>query len=322
MLRIGWVVLLVTAIPLVGSAQEAAKAVSENEGDKALLRLDGNVRGIIVGLQRATLAVLSARQIVTYFHVPLNKLPDWVRAGTDVTVQYRVSADGSFWAEHIDPYKPPTPTTPPAMTTPTVTIVPLEQTPSSAPTPLQRQGSLTELRRRTLPSRGLSALQSRLNAPLNLLENEVQRLLPHYRAAVRFFNPNLTDSQAEALASAVLRCAIRHGIDPRLVVAVIACESTFRPDAVGKRGEIGLGQLKPETAAGLGVDPYDPVQNIDGCVRYLRQQLDRFGSVELALAAYNAGPTAVQKAGGIPQNGVTPRYVQKVLELYRRLCGQ
>ena len=115
---------------------------------------------------------------------------------------------------------------------------------------------------------------------------------------------------------------MRNGVDPRLVVAVIACESSFRPDTIGKKGEIGLGQLKPETAAGLGVDPYDPVQNIDGCVRYLKQQLDRFGSLELALAAYNAGPNAVSRAGGIPQNGITPRYVQKVLDLYRRLCGQ
>ncbi len=180
------------------------------------------------------------------------------------------------------------------------------------------------MRQWQLGARGLSSALRRTFSPPSVspIESEVHRLLPHYKAAAKFFNPNLTDEQAEALAGAILRFSIRKGIDPRLVVAVIACESSFRPDAVGKKGEIGLGQLKPETAAGLGVDPHDPIQNIEGCVGYIKQQLERFGSLELALAAYNAGPTSVSKAGGIPQNSVTPRYVQKVLELYRKLCGQ
>jgi len=301
----------------------------ENETPKTE-KLDGTVKGIIVGLNRVTLAVLSSRQVMSYFHTSQEKLPSWLRTGIEVTVHYRRESDGSLWIEKISPYKPPEQT--PTTITPVFTQTPMASFPnfSAAPQtffPAQtmvqsRQGSIETLRERQLTSRGLtSALRSRVSS-LNPIESEVMRLLPHYKAAAKFFNPNLTEEQAETIAAAILRSSIQNGVDPRLVVAVIACESSFRPDAVGKKGEIGLGQLKPETAAGLGVDPYDPVQNIDGCVRYLRQQLDRFGSLELALAAYNAGPNAVSKAGGIPQNGITPKYVQKVLDLYRRLCGQ
>lgn len=294
-------------------------------------KLDGTVKGIIVGLNRVTLAVLSPNQVMTYLHANQEKLPSWVRTGIEVTVHYRKDESGSLWIEQIEPYKPPE--TSPASTSSLVTRTPTfnyfgafttpQTTTNTAQTsPQSRQGTVADLRERQLSSRGLtSALQSRIST-LDPIEAEVLRLLPHYKAAAKYFNPNLTDEQATTIAAAILRSSIRNGVDPRLVVAVIACESSFKPDTVGKKGEIGLGQLKPETAAGLGVDPYDPVQNIDGCVRYLRQQLDRFGSLELALAAYNAGPNAVSRAGGIPQNNITPRYVQKVMDLYRRLCGQ
>jgi len=318
----GFVALSVFGLVAVGWAQENETTKTE--------KLDGTVKGIIVGLNRVTLAVLSNRQIMTYLHTSQEKLPSWLRTGMEVTVHYKRESDGSLWIEQISPYKPPEQA--PATVVPVFTQMPVTSFPNLSPTPQtsspaqtavqSRQGSIETLRERQLSSRGLTlALRNRVSPP-NPIEAEVMRLLPHYKAAVKFFNPNLTDEQAETIAAAILRSSIQNGIDPRLVVAVIACESSFRPDAVGKKGEIGLGQLKPETAAGLGVDPYDPVQNIDGCVRYLRQQLDRFGSLELALAAYNAGPNAVSKAGGVPQNGITPKYVQKVLDLYRRLCGQ
>ncbi|MFN4179345.1 MAG: lytic transglycosylase domain-containing protein [Armatimonadota bacterium] len=320
--------LALTAVLFIGLivnswAQEAESPKTE--------RLDGTVKGIIVGLNRVTLAILSSNQIMTYLHANQEKLPSWVRTGMEVTVHYRKETDGSLWIEKIETYKPPeiSPASIVSVTTQTPTFsyfssfTTPQTTTNTAQTSFQsRQGTVTDLRGRQLGSRGLtSALQSRISA-LDPIETEVLRLLPHYKAAAKYFNPNLTDEQATTIAAAILRSSIRNGVDPRLVVAVIACESSFKPDAVGKKGEIGLGQLKPETAAGLGVDPYDPVQNIDGCVRYLRQQIDRFGSLELALAAYNAGPNAVSRAGGIPQNNITPRYVQKVMDLYRRLCGQ
>ncbi len=111
----------------------------------------------------------------------------------------------------------------------------------------------------------------------------------------------------------------RYGVDPDLLAAVAWTESAFDPGAVSHAGALGLMQIMPGTAAGLGIDPRDPVQAIDGAARYLRQQLDRFGSVPLALAAYNAGPGAVERHGGIPPYEETTAYVARVLDRYGQL---
>ena len=107
--------------------------------------------------------------------------------------------------------------------------------------------------------------------------------------------------------------AQKYGIDPDLFVLQIQAESAFRPDAVSSAGAIGLGQLMPATAKELGVDPTDPVQNLEGAARYMKQQLDRFGDPALALAAYNAGPSRVAKANGVPNITETQNYVAKIL---------
>ena len=104
----------------------------------------------------------------------------------------------------------------------------------------------------------------------------------------------------------------RHGVDPALLAAVAKVESGFDSSAVSSAGATGLMQFMPATARGLGVDPADPASSIDGAARYLRQLTDRFGSTDLALAAYNAGPGAVARAGGIPPYGETQSYVRKV----------
>lgn len=110
-----------------------------------------------------------------------------------------------------------------------------------------------------------------------------------------------------------------HGVDPKLLASVARTESNFRPDARSPAGAIGLMQFMPATARGMGIDPTDPAQAIDGAARYLRRQLDRFGSMELAVAAYNAGPNAVSRFGGIPPYAETRSYVTKVLGSYRAL---
>ena len=108
--------------------------------------------------------------------------------------------------------------------------------------------------------------------------------------------------------------ALRYGVDPALALAVAQQESGFRQSAVSPAGAVGVMQLMPKTAAWLNVDPYNEAQNIDGGVRYLSMQLKTFGGDEtLALAAYNAGPGAVQQYGGVPPYAETQNFVQSVL---------
>ena len=110
----------------------------------------------------------------------------------------------------------------------------------------------------------------------------------------------------------------KFGLPSGLLDAVVWTESRYNPLAVSKAGAGGLGQLMPGTARDLGVaNRFDPAENLEGAARYLRQMLDEFGVVHLALAAYNAGPGAVKRAGGIPRNGETPGYVRDVLRRWR-----
>lgn len=107
--------------------------------------------------------------------------------------------------------------------------------------------------------------------------------------------------------------SVKYSLDPKVLEAVIDAESQYNPRALSCKGAQGLMQLMPQTAWQLGVsNPYDPEQNIDAGARYLKQMLDKFGALELALAAYNAGPGAVEKHGGIPPYKETKEYVKKI----------
>lgn len=120
----------------------------------------------------------------------------------------------------------------------------------------------------------------------------------------------------------LIRSAADHaGIDPLLFEALVGQESGFDPNARSTAGAMGLSQLMPGTAKALGVEnPYDPVQNLFGGARYLAQMLARFdGDVRLALAAYNAGPGAVERHGGIPPFRETTNYVQKIMGRYEAM---
>lgn len=118
--------------------------------------------------------------------------------------------------------------------------------------------------------------------------------------------------------SLIQEAAARYQVDPRLVAAVAQTESGGNQEAVSPVGAIGVMQLMPDTAAGLGVNPYDKKQNIEGGAKYLRQMMDTFGGdVQKAVAAYNAGPQAVKEYNGIPPYRETQDYVNKVLDIYR-----
>jgi len=119
-------------------------------------------------------------------------------------------------------------------------------------------------------------------------------------------------------APAIEQAAAAAGIDPVLLAAVVRAESGFRPDAVSSAGAIGLAQLMPDTARQLGVDPHDPLENLSGGARFLAFTIERFGRVDLGLAAYNAGPARVAE-GDIPTS--TQAYVRRVLDDAARMGG-
>jgi len=141
------------------------------------------------------------------------------------------------------------------------------------------------------------------------------------------YSPYWTESEdeqgnqsRESILQYIRTYSEKHGIDPHLVQAIIEVESDFSPSARSKAGAEGLMQLMPETQKDLGVySPFEVRDNIRGGVTYLAQLLDRFPSLDQALAAYNAGPSQVQAYGGVPPFPETRRYVQKVLSLYQDL---
>jgi len=130
------------------------------------------------------------------------------------------------------------------------------------------------------------------------------------RAGGRVYDPLIQAAAADA------------GVPPALVKAIIHAESAFDASAISQKGAMGLMQLMPETARELGVEqPFRAEENVRGGSRYLRQLHDRYGSWTYTLAAYNAGPTAVDRAGGIPPYAETQQYVRRVLGYYRRYDG-
>lgn len=138
------------------------------------------------------------------------------------------------------------------------------------------------------------------------------------------FNGGMDASTAQTLARSVLQSCQAYGVDPRLALSLFAAESAFRTGAVSSAGAQGLGQLMPGTAARYGVrDPFNPFENADASIRHLGDLLRRWRAtpktVELALAAYNAGAGAVEQYGGIPPYAETVQYVKTILDYYAEL---
>ena len=164
--------------------------------------------------------------------------------------------------------------------------------------------------------------------PFNILSRQAQPAWPGVLQQASI-SPQGSSTPGEGRAGLpfgdlITAAATRHGVDPALLAAVAKQESAFNPRAQSRVGAKGLMQLMDATARGLGVeDPFDPAQSLEGGARFLGGLLRQFdGDVRLALAAYNAGPGAVQRYGGVPPYQETQRYVPKVLALadeFRRI---
>ena len=141
---------------------------------------------------------------------------------------------------------------------------------------------------------------------------------PQGATAVQQAEKSRSDVSNPELARTIHAAAAKYAVDPKLVSAVAEVESGGNQSAVSSAGAVGVMQLMPETAAGLGVNPYDMKSNVEGGTKYLREMLDTFdGDVKKAVAAYNAGPNAVKAYGGIPPYAETQNYVNNVLDIYR-----
>lgn len=149
-----------------------------------------------------------------------------------------------------------------------------------------------------------------------------------YVAAIRYFNAGIDESEAQHIVAAIISDSYQNSVDPRLVVAIIATESSFDRTARSSAGAMGLGQLMPETAAGDNVVNADDIdQNVRGTVLTIKGNLKHYADLGMqrqylfAIAAYNAGTGAVDEYHGVPPYDETVHYVWKVVVLWRRLCG-
>ena len=176
--------------------------------------------------------------------------------------------------------------------------------------------STTEHRYKPVPTSGavMRAAQSAASEVNNYLgDKSRQSLSPAYHHSA--LNVGFTQQDIDA---AIDEAATRHNVDPNLVRSVVKVESNFNPNAVSRKGAMGLMQLMPATARSLKVsNPFDPQQNVDAGVRHLKQLLESYGGdVRLSLAAYNAGAGAVARSAGVPRFAETRNYVRRITELY------
>ena len=170
--------------------------------------------------------------------------------------------------------------------------------------------------------------------PAGALSPRALAIYAPYRGLVRHWNRRLSEAEVDKITTSVLYFSDINNIDPRLVVATIIAESDFDIHSTSRAGAMGLAQIMPDEARGLGVtDAYDPVQNIGAAVHLLRGHLDKYGGapanggvipfdqIALTMAAYNAGPGAVRKYHGVPPYRETRRYIARITALYRKMCG-
>ena len=173
------------------------------------------------------------------------------------------------------------------------------------------------IRRMQSIEKQFATLSDATNSPITSFQNILDTKLEKSSTQEKMFKAEGNTSKAE-IDNLIEKYSNKNGLDKDFVKALVKQESGFNPNATSKCGAMGLMQLMPATAQGLGVsNAYDAEQNIAGGTKYLKSMIDRFeGNEKLALAAYNAGPNAVNKYGGIPPYQETQNYVKNVLKIY------
>ena len=163
----------------------------------------------------------------------------------------------------------------------------------------------------------LNASNSKVEAATLVPTELVNNILTNYISSE---NSSLSYAEASNLSKTVIYYSYQYNVDPLVTASLISAESHFHQSSKSSVGAIGLGQIMPDTAVALGVNPYDATENIEGTCSYLSTQIKNFSNsqypVEFALAAYNAGPGAVQKYGGIPPYSETQNYVSNIRSKY------
>lgn len=287
---------------------------------KRVVEIRGTVTGVIGGSDGEIL--LLAGDAGRQYLVRTDDAPDWLK-GNAVPARLLIQAERSnesaqLQARLIGAASEGT------MRTHEAKAAPAPVTTQRASSRTSRSGgrpSPLPMGRRDVPSATVkSALPAQLVA-----------VLPQYAAFVLKQNPRLGQEKAHQIAETILAFSAHYGVDARLIMAIVLCESGFDPGARSHAGAMGLGQLMPGTARGLGIsNAYDTQQNLYGTVRLVRGHIERytaktgdsFEGLVLALAAYNAGSGAVRKFGGVPPYRETQNYVRKVVETYAKLCGR
>ncbi len=201
----------------------------------------------------------------------------------------------------------------------------------SAPASRARRAPETEAPRRTLmywsskenrwkpvPSANAAVMRAARSAAAEVSQYVGRESSQSANAKIVAANFSGTLTTAADIDSAIEEAAARHNVDPNLVRAVVKVESNFNPNAVSRKGAMGLMQLMPSTARQLKVNnPFDPEQNVDAGVRHLKQLLESYGGdIKLTLAAYNAGAGAVARSSGVPRYAETQNYVRRITNLY------